>query len=708
MSILLAIGVILVQVASGVVILCVLLGQYVRSFFLTLGMGIALGTFLSMISSVLLQGTLLESLGWAIPFVFACTLAGAHRKKFRQSLSSLTSSSQENIALLLTLAVGGLLMIIGWVRTPISAIRAGGSVDMYFLEALSRGITNFGPAHSILMADGSLRYHWFTYAWAGNISDVASLESFVALTRVLPAIALIGATLIAVGWAGSLNFGQHKSPWWVPTLAGLLVTVGGYSGALYGVILNSDSPSQSLSVVWLLALSLVFITFVSPVNKHALRTVEKYYFLLIGATLAFATIGGKASTGIVALGAMAVTTVAGFLLRQPWKSRALIFTLVTFFAAGIAYLWVLSGIAIDENLTEQVSVKASTWQGLDPIVGRWGVLLGTTALILAVTARVAGLGWLLKSRESVKEPSVIFAVGAMATGISAILLLSEGINELWFVLAASAPAAIIAAYGSGQAASQIKRPLTLASIAAIPASAVTLLLSRNWGFSGQNPSSSLLAWPGVLYWLAAVSIWTLIPTISLLLLWNRKSFRMSSQRLLISVVAISVIALPMTSLLTRPAALWTQYRTLTTEIGMVTPNSLTVDSPNQQIGLKSQIDDQLAGSEWLLGNSSPKDLIATSEPTSAQIPALTGRQMYLGGSIYQLGLGSASESEIVRTRFELSERLGGPNWSTALETICSNGVEWFWIEGNEFITSSFEPSFKSNGVSIFARTTLCT
>ena len=67
MSNLLATGVILLQVAAGFVIWLVLLGRYLKSLLLTLGMGIALGTFLSMISSVLLHGSIFESIAWALP-----------------------------------------------------------------------------------------------------------------------------------------------------------------------------------------------------------------------------------------------------------------------------------------------------------------------------------------------------------------------------------------------------------------------------------------------------------------------------------------------------------------------------------------------------------------------------------------------------------------------------------------------------------------
>lgn len=708
MNNLIAVGMIICQITAGVVIWLILLGKFTRSLFLTLGIGIAFGTFLSMIFGVLLHGTFLETIGWATPVVLAVVLALARWNNFLSNAKHLHTTRAEWVGALITLSVAGGLMLISWVRIPLTSVRAGGSIDMYFFEALSNGIAKFGPSESILMSGGSLRYHWFTYGWAGELSQIAGLDSFVALTRFLPVIALVGAGFISIGWAGSLTFGDRPSPIWVPSLAGLLVSVGGYTGALYGVILNTDSPSQALSTVWLLALSAIATLYLGPSSTSLHHGNHLAVAGSIG-VLTFAVVGGKASSGFVVLGALGFATAIGLLLQLPWAKRALFITLIATIAAGICYLWVLSGIAIDENLTESLAIKASTWQNLDPVIGRWAPLLGTAALVLAVSTRVAGIGWFLTKKSMLTQPAVLFSLGAMLTGISALVILSEGINELWFVLAASAPAAVISAYGAGQASWSFKRPVFMALVVAVPASALSLLLSQNWKFDTAFTQDSFFAWPGILYWLSIVSVWIVVPLLGFFALKSSKP-QVGRRQMMVGIFGLSLLALTFTAILTRPAVLWTQSRTLTTEIGLVTPQSQGTDdqnSANSSTVESMLINDQLAASDWLATNTEIADVIATSVPTSAQIPALTGRRMFIAGSAYQRGLGAASEAQVVQSRTDASELLNSPAWNSVARNMCDAGVQWFWIENADASSISRISSFSSGVVSLYSKDALC-
>ena len=135
--------------------------------------------------------------------------------------------------------------------------------DLYFFEAVSRGLAEFGPAQSILMTGGSLRYHWFSYAWAGELAQTSSAVPFATITRVLPLVTLVGVSMLVAAWAARLSRIR-----WVPTLAVLLVVAGGYAGALYGSVLNFDSPSQSMTTLWLLALLLAFVLVVEGTTSR--------------------------------------------------------------------------------------------------------------------------------------------------------------------------------------------------------------------------------------------------------------------------------------------------------------------------------------------------------------------------------------------------------------------------------------------------------
>jgi len=706
MSNLLATGVILLQVAAGVVIWLVVLGRYLRSLLLTFGIGIALGTFLSMISSVSLHGSALESVAWALPSILAIVLAALNWSRLVTSLQALTLSRSEVVGLGITLFIGGVIMVVSWIRTPLSVIAAGGSVDMYFFEAISQGIANFGPAESILMSGGSLRYHWFTYAWAGELSAAAGLDNFVAITRFLPSVTLIAVALLAVGWAASMKFGGHRSPAWVPALAGLLVIVGGYAGALYGVILNFDSPSQAMSTIWLLALAVVFTTYLLS-RGTSLSRGNHVAFLAMIAILIVATMGGKASTSIVAIAGIGFTAVIGLISRADWAKRALMASLVSIALGVITYLLVLSGVSINDNLTDAVSVRASTWQQLDPVIGRWAPVLGTLALLLAVFARLGGLMWFGANRRTRFSPELLFSIGAVAIGVIALIVLRGGINDLWFLLAASAPAAIVSAYGVGQASVRLTRPLLRATVLiAIAASLISLILSMNWEFDQISVKDSFFAFPGVLFWLAAVTPWLVVPFLATITLRLREK-GMPVRTVVMSATAITVIALTLTSLLTRPAVVWTQSRQSVTDIGVVSPSPasdvLATNSSGESPGYVYRAD----ASVWLKNNTVESDLIASSAPSLTNIPALTGRQMYLAGSVYQLGLGNEAEADTVLTRSTLSTALATSEWPAASAQMCAAGVDWFWIEGAAPNLLEKEAAFRSGFVSIYSSASIC-
>lgn len=713
-----AIGVVLLQITAGILIWIALLGSVLRSAILALGIGTALGTFLSMIISVLAHGTTLSTYAWILPTAFALLVVVIRWDSFRSNARQLSASRPEVLGVLVTLVVALPLVVIGWIRTPLNAIEKGASVDMYFFEALSQGIANFGPSNSILMTEGSLRYHWFAYAWSGELTAASGLGNFVALTRILPLVTLLGATLLAVGWAASLNFGKWKSPTWVPALAGLLVTVGGYTGALYGGILNFDSPSQSLSTVWLLGLIVVFALHVTP-GQTNYGAVQHAIFLVLISLLTIATVGGKASSTAVALAGMALTGTLGLVLHKQWWRRAVVATLIVLVTSFVTYLLILSGVSINENLTEAASVRASTWQQLDPLIGIWGPLFGTLGLTLAVIARFGGFMWLGAHREYRTQPAVAVTAGAVLAGIVALFALRGGINDLWFVLAASAPAAVVSAFGVGQAAQWLQHttkfrwnrwPILMSLGISIIAGLVSMVLSMNWSSASGSQTDSIFAWPGILFWLSAVSPWIVIPILALI------AARFAGQKILGRngikiVIAISAISLTLTSIITRPAVLWTQSRQLVTDIGVVTPEGAAPTSVQANevtpTATPTLADHQVAAAEWLKSNSQSTDIVGTSAPFTAQIPALTGRQMYLAGAQYQRGLGDSTQVDQVDRRAKISEGLLTDEWAVAAREMCDQGVDLVWIEGSSPMSQLYIATKIIGRISIFQTTTFC-
>lgn len=689
MSLVFVATIVLTQVASGSVLVLLLTGARIRSGYGVAGIGLAVGTFISMLSAVLLNGTALSAIAWLIPGLVITAGCLMRTKSIRNSFTLLRFERNESVAVALGIAAGLLLLIINWIRFPLSSVRAGSSVDMYFLEALSRGVGEFGAQESILMSGGSLRYHWFTYGWAGELAQTAGLTSFVSLTRVLPVVALIGSVLIATAWANSIRITRGKSLWWVPSLAVLLIVIGGYTGALYGVILNNDSPSQSLTTVWLLALVVLFLV---TIKTQTWKGFSASAILVV--VLAFATTGGKASHVAVALGGFGIVALGGMLFKTTWWRKALLLGFMAFVAAVAAYMWVLSGVGIEENLTEALAVRASTWQVLDPVTGRWGPAMGTLALLLAVLARLSGSWWLLTTKTGRRSPEIFFAVGSVLVGVAALFFLREGINELWFLLAASAPVAVISAYGVGQGASAIfksterKRTWLYVLYASVFASLISLTLSFNWKFTGTEVG--FFQWPGVLFWLSIMSVWLVIPVLGFMFIRisGKSSQKIEPKRFALWFV-FCVGALTLTSIFTRPAVLWTESRELNTEIGIVSPNPEVATSTTQSSASlegKSLLTNHFAAAQWLVDNSLRSQVVASSDPQSSFIPAISGNQMFLAGERYQYGLGKTSEQSEILNRSQLSTQLQGKITFEVLDQFCLQNVSYLWIEGDLDLT----------------------
>lgn len=666
MSIAFAFALAAIQAASGAVwwALAIAGRRSKISAFELVGIGLALGSFVAMATGIVLVSTPLAGVATLLPSAVTIVLAVA----FRERLSALriTLPLAQILAVVIGLAVGIAIAVGNWHRIPLDNPTAKSFADLYFFEALGRGLSHWGPVPSILMTDGSLRYHWFTYAWAGQIERLAGTAPFFVVTRLLPLVVLAGVVTIAAAWAGRLSRVR-----WVPSLAVLLIVAGGYAGALYGSILNYDSPSQSMATMWLLALAVTALTFTRG-------RASKWSLVLVGA-LAMACTGGKISHAVVGAAGLAVMTLAGIISRQEWWRRAVAVAAVAAVAMVTTYVVVLAGVAVDRNLSGEVALKASTWQGLDPVIGPMGVALGTLALTLAVLARVAGLGWLFTSRRWRMDPAVLFASGGLLAGLVAMLVLSQGVNELWFVLAASAPAAVLSAHGVGLALARLKRssklshPLVLAVAVAVPASAVALILTRNWP-SHQN----------LLNWLAPLSIWLLVPLGAMVATFV--GVRPGNR--ILAVVALSMSALALTSILTRPSTLWTSSRTVTTIGGTITPTggpapigtTSRLPQTAQEYGGSTSYPDAAAAAQWIDANVPADAILASGWPATAIVPALTGRQMYIDGNVYQAGLGAAGEVSEVWIRTYASLAFSADPSTVTVAPLCAAGVGWVWLD----------------------------
>ncbi len=630
-----------------------------------LGMGLAIGTVASTVSDVALRAVLGLGGGWLLPAIVVAAVAVVRARRIAWPTVSLDRPESWGFAA--SLASGLVLLALNWRRAPlpVDAVPAGIHPDLLFFEALSRGLISFGPADSVLMSGTPVRYHWLSYAWAGSVDAIGSAPSFQVLSQTLPLVALVAASALAVAWARRLS-----SVPWVPALAGLLVVLSGFVGAQFGVLLNVDSPSQQFSLMWSLALVIALLAYLkAEIGPAALALL---------ALLAVACTGGKVSAGvIVVLGAGAVALVA-LVRREPHARRAVIAAVVVGTAALVAYVALLSGVDVGGNISVgQFADKASTFQGLNPLTGTIGVLIGTAILSLAALARLAGLGPLILDPRHRWQPETVLSVATVAAGVAALFVLSEGINDLWFLLSATGPACVVAAVGTGLAAGAPVRMRSGldARVVAVVGSGLVVLLLIVVGRTAE-PHMGVRVWGvPIVAWLAAVALGWLL---------SRGVPRSDVPRRAVA-LGLAVVALTTMGVIARAFVLSDGAPQATeapsTDVGVsgLTPTGPTPAPGTAPVSTSAQ--DVWKAAEWVSDNVPIEGIIATYNPDSLEVPALTGRRTYLSGNRYQVGLGDSAAAAQVPVRADVSWGLGDGPGGGRLSAICDAGVGWLWLAG---------------------------
>ena len=642
-----------------------------------LGMGLAIGTASSMLSGVLFFPLHLGVWAWVVPSIAAAILWVIRLARGQRTKPDARATAPALTALILGGVLGVASFVVNVASYPLvwTGIWDKDHPDMLFFEALSNSVSTFGPGESIFMAGADIRYHWFTYAWSGQVAAVSGAESFVALTRVLPLVAILGTVCIAIAWSVRLS----RVPW-VPTLAAALLISGGYVGATYGTILNFDSPSQSLSTVWLMGLSLALMAIL---NRRTSLTL-----LIVIAAFVCALAGGKISSAIVVAGGFGRVIVVGLIRRQWWRYRALWAGAISVCVLAITYLLVDAGSAEAGGLQLfQLLDKASSVQDLNPVDTSRGIIAGTIILILAMVPRCAGLLWLIAAPSSRGHRTTIFGVGLAIVGVLTVLLISGGLNDTWFALAASAPLSVLSAVGIGRAVQSVapsEKPLPRAIIwvAVFVGLAMSVLVALLWSTSTGAPAP--LRWAGPIIGLLGAVVGGLI-------LANSRGLldRFRVRVLALTLVILVAMAIPSRALGVGVAGFAPQPQVNLTTLTF-TPFTPFTESIDNTL-LREISSDQIAAATWLRANSTTNQVVATNLTYSPLVPALIDRQMLIAGLHFQAPYGRPDQLQPLLAREAASWAfIDGPT-SQTLAPLCAAGVDWVWVDTARTSVSTWEP-----------------
>ena len=696
-SVAIAILLVLLQMVTGAYIWALIRPR--SRIFERLGVGLAVGSGASVLSGAALFGVL--PLVWAVllPSLFALAIAvllRITRGSYVGSRVPIVRSGFGNgpaaVAVVIGLVVGLAAVAINLARYPLTW---SGTVSTYhgdflFFEALSTSLATLGPHDSIFMSGAEIRYHWMVYAWAGQIADLAGTEPFFVLTRVLPVVSLVGSVLIVAAWTVRLTRVA-----WAPSVAVLLLVSGGYVGATYGTILNFDSPSQQLSTVWMLGGAVALWettgrTSRGGSHRAGWNSLGARFWMLLGAVgvLTAVAASGKASVAAVLIVGWALVPIVGLVRRERWAVPSLLGLAVALLGAGVATVAFVAGsqdgggIAIGGFLD-----KASSVQGLNPVSAPWGIAMGTVLLMLAVSYRWAGLVWLAADRTTRWQPLTVFGVGLAASGLGALVLLSEGINDTWFPLAASAPLAAISAAGVARAAQAVfpnGSPRSLRNLITVALLGMVASLMVAWLWTLAPGTSTSLRWAAPLAALALALLigYLMAPTAS-------RGVRKQNR-----VMALTLIALVSMALFSRGLGIWSDRFGVQPEQGLTAlefrPGADLIDSIDRQ-PITEWSDTEIAAARWLRDQVSNGELIATNVTYSPLVPALTGLPTFISGINYQAPYGRDGIRESILEREELSiSFIEAPNEQSARE-LCTGGVGWIWVDKRRSNAGTWEP-----------------
>ena len=647
------------------------------------GMGLAVGTALAVLAGCLgfwlPTGSWMRAWAWVLPAVAALVVWIVRRSRGLRLAALERVSAPEGVAVAIGLVVGVVSLAGNLATYPLTWVGewTGYHQDMVFFEALASGTSAFAPFDSVFMAGADFRYHWLTYAWVGQLTEASGAAPFMVLTRVLPVVALVGSVLVAVAWARRLSLQP-----WVPAVAALLLVSGGYVGAIYGAVLNFDSPSQALTTLWLLGLSVALLA--------ALRGGSRWGWAALVLLLCFAVAGGKFSSIVVAAGGFGLVTVVGVVTRAPWRRRAVLMSAAGLVATALSYVLLVSGSAQAGGLgLWSLLDRASSVQGLNPQTTDRGIIVGTALLILAMVARWAGLVWLGVDRRTRWSPETVLGLGMAVVGVLTIALVSGGFNDMWFALAASAPIAVLSAAGLGNAAGTLARGAPPGSASAVPRRLVVAFVlgagaavpvALVWGTGAYSVGG--WRWAAPLVGLASALV------IGIVLVWSGGERRRT--RFLAYVIAASIAM----AMFGRPLYLVVE-RVMTPAIA---PHDLALYAPvldfvdaRDRDDLTRMSADQMAAGAFLRETSSVGDLVATNVTYSPLVAALSGRRTFASGIHYQAPYGRPGQIEQLLQREAESWAFVDAPSSTAADALCSAGVDWLWVDPARTTTRSWLP-----------------
>lgn len=448
-----------------------------------IGMGLAIGSFATVMSQQLLRTTALAGMAWLLPALI-CLTCLSHTAVLRKSVTlpkriilpkindicdfhlvllgtvglSLASRWTWLLPITVVLVFIALFQCINlitqlnrkiWViysflilvSAYFSQILLNHSTswfhfsnDQTFSESLSWSLARFGPNDSPFEVGSSIRYHWFALAWSGITTSASNASAFTLITKALPIVSFIG--IIALIWGITASITQSRQS---PIIAAFgfafLWNLTELAPPLY-----TNSPTYLFTCVWFLA------SIFSVFRLLKQSSIQQFVVFIL---LTFATIGGKSSTGIILVAGIILGTIFCLLiprLKIDIKKTILI-TAISILVLVITYVLLYLQFSGKSNNRLWIQIGASALQsgvGSSKNGALLKILSSGFLFLDLLLPSIPIFLYLVFKKSNIIE--LYFFLGMLITAASASFLLNAaGGSQLYFYLAAACVNPIVVA-----------------------------------------------------------------------------------------------------------------------------------------------------------------------------------------------------------------------------------------------------------------------
>lgn len=310
------------------------------------------------------------------------------------------------------------------------------SYDQVFSETMSVSLANWGPTDNIQIAGSGLSYHWLALAWAGITTQGAGVGSWIVVTKILPICALFG--VLSLLWSISTRLSTSRI---VP-----IATVFSFSLISNPFQLQPsrfiNSPTFYMSMLWLLAFSLLFI---DGLNQ---RGRQKYFFLTFMFCSALAS---KVSSGAVIFGGATFALFAAIIEHR--RDVKLIRYLATLFGLLIFSTITIYFLMYQNTPIGSESNNALYWDLFQfaPTLGLFNYestvlvrIVSLAAVLLCFLPMIsASIYFLFNSRKENSAAFTFLAASTLAGFFGVVAFNHDGGSQLYFWLASMTTAPIL-------------------------------------------------------------------------------------------------------------------------------------------------------------------------------------------------------------------------------------------------------------------------